>query len=497
MTLKGTMNTANYLLETGADHRLALIDGEQSYTYGELRAAVVALTHALVANEVQPQAHVAIFGPNTYFWIAAYLAILKLGAVAVPFSPAAKPAQLAEMQKLVACQVVCAPAAQLTPAHRTVFGDCVVITEAALTADLSAGPVGPSSAEVAPTQLAALMLTSGTTARPRAVCVTHRNIQANTNSIIAALEIGLDDRMLVVLPFHYCFGTSLLHTHLRAGATLVLANNAALPEVLLNELEAHSCTSFAGVPSVYQLLLRSSTFPRRSLPALRTFQQAGGKLQPVLIEELTALRPTARIFIMYGQTEATARLSYLPLEQMQAKRGSIGRGLPGVKLRVVNEAGQEVRPGEVGQIIAYGENVTAGYLNDPESTARTFVGGALHTGDLATVDADGYIYIVDRQSDFIKPLGHRVSSHEIEACVLALPDVLAAAAIGVPDPLLGEAIRVYVTLRPGAVLDEQAMLAHYKRTLPRYMTPKQIVILAQLPMNSQGKVLKTALRQLV
>ena len=490
------MNTADYLLQTVDDQRLALLDGEHRYTYGELRTAVFTLTKALRAEGVQPEAHVAVFGPNTFFWVAAYLAILKLGAVAVPFSPSAKPVQLAEMQKLVQCQVVCSQAKHLTPPIRAVLRDVVLITDAALADPALTGQADLPSVPVANTQLAALMLTSGTTARPRAVCVTHQNIQANTTSIITALGIGPDDRMLVVLPFHYCFGTSLLHTHLRVGASLVLAHNAALPEVLLNEIETHSCTSFAGVPSVYQQLLRGSTFPRRSLPTLRTFQQAGGKLQAVLIEELVTLRPAAQIFIMYGQTEATARLSYLPPDLLQTKQGSIGRGLPGVELRVLNGTGQPVQPGEVGEIIARGDNITAGYLDDPESTARTFADGVLHTGDLATVDVDGFIYIVDRQSDFIKPLGHRVSSYEIEACVLALPEVVVAAAIGLPDPQLGEAIRVYATLRPGVTLDEQTVITHCKRVLPRYMTPRDVVFLDEMPMNSQGKVLKTALRQL-
>lgn len=493
---KVAMNTADYILAATDDHHLAIIDGEKRYTYGDLRATVATIAGALVESGVQRQERVGVFGPNSYVWVASYLAILKLGAVAVPFSPSATLAQLVDKQTLASCRVICGQAGPITPTARAAFRECLLITDATLHAHEQARSSWAASAEVDPGQIAALMFTSGTTARPRAVCVTHRNIQANTASIIAGLGIGPEDRMLVVLPFHYCFGTSLLHTHLRVGATLVLASNAALPEVLLNDMEAHSCTGFAGVPSVYQMLIRGSTFSRRSLPALRTFQQAGGKLQLALIDELAALRPDAQIFIMYGQTEATARLSVLPPEQLHAKRGSIGRGLPGVELRVVNDAGTEVSPGEVGQIIARGDNITAGYLGEPEATARTFAGGVLHTGDLALVDDDGYIYIVDRQSDFIKPLGHRVSSQEIEACVAGLPEVVVAAAIGVPDPLLGEAIKVFVTLQEGALLDGKAIIAHCKRALPRYMTPKEICILDQMPMNAQGKVLKSALRQL-
>lgn len=490
------MNTADYLLATAEDQRLAIIDGGRHYTYGDVRVAVATIARTLVAHGVQPQQRVGIFGPNSMFWAASYLAILKLGAVAVPFSPSVRPTQIVEMQGLVRCQVICALGVHSTPPIRAAFSDCVFVTDAVLADSAQAEQSAPPTAEVAPDDLAALMFTSGTTSRARAVCVTHRNLQANTDSIIASLGIVSDDRMMVVLPFHYCFGTSLLHTHLRMGASLVLASNAVLPEVVLNDIEAHSCTSFAGVPSIYQMLLRGSTFPRRSLPTLRNFQQAGGKLQPVLIEELIALRSTGRIFIMYGQTEATARLSCLSPDLLQTKKGSIGHGLPGVELRVLNEAGEQVHPGEVGQIVARGDNITAGYLDEPEATALSFVAGALHTGDMATVDADGFIYIVDRQKDFIKSLGHRVSSYEIEACVMKLPEVLAAAAIGVPDQMLGEAIRVFVTLQPGAELDASAIITHCKHMLPRYMVPREVLFIEQMPMNHQGKILKTALRQM-
>ncbi|MEI8306839.1 MAG: AMP-binding protein [Chloroflexales bacterium] len=490
------MNTADYLLSTSDSQRVAVIESGERYSYADVYTASAAIARALTALAVQPQQHVAIYGPNSFFWVAAYLAILKLGAVAVPFSPTAKPAQLDEMQNLVACRAVCLQAKHLSAAIHKVFRTCDLITDAVLAVSPEAENVDPVSGTFARDQIAALMLTSGTTARPRAVRVSHRNLQANTESIIAALDIEPDDRMMVVLPFHYCFGTSLLHTHLRVGASLVLASNSSLPEFLLNEIETNACTSLAGVPSLYQMLLRGTTFPRRSLPTLRKFQQAGGKLSSALIEELADLRPEAQIFIMYGQTEATARLSYLPPAYLRTKLGSIGRGLPGVELRVVDDLGQDVRPGEVGQIIARGDNITAGYLNEPDATARTFVDGALHTGDMATVDDDGFISIVDRQNDFIKPLGRRVSSHEIEACVLALPEIISAAAVGIPDQLLGEAIKVYVTLREDAQLDVKAIIDHCRGTLPRYMIPKAVVILDQMPMNSQGKVLKTALREL-
>ena len=184
------------------------------------------------------------------------------------------------------------------------------------------------------------MFTSGTTASPKAVRLTHGNIQANTDSIIESLGLRGDDRILVILPFFYCYGASLLHTALRLGGRLVLCNSFVFPETALDLLEREECTVFAGVPSSFQLLLRASTFAQRALPSLRLIQQAGGKLSPVLIEELLTATPAAQLFVMYGQTEATARLSIIAPDKLAEKPGSIGKGIPGVTLRVLDEAGQ-------------------------------------------------------------------------------------------------------------------------------------------------------------
>jgi acyl-CoA synthetase (AMP-forming)/AMP-acid ligase II len=341
------------------------------------------------------------------------------------------------------------------------------------------------------------MFTSGSSAAPRAVRITHRNIQANTEAIIACLQLSSAERILVVLPFHYCFGTSLLHTHLRAGGTLVLSNTFAYPETTLALMAEQQCTGFAGVPSVYQTLLRNSTFAKRNWPALRKLQQAGGKLPPGLIAELRAAVPHADVYVMYGQTEATARLSYLPPALLGTKLGSIGRGMPGVELRVVGEDGADVRPGEVGEIVARGDNVSPGYWQDPAASAETFTAGVLRTGDLATMDDDGFIYIVDRKGDFIKSFGHRVSSQQVEACLLELPQVVAAAVVGEPDATRGEAIRAYVTVRAGASVQPEALAAHCAMRLARHMVPASVTIVERLPMNAQGKVIKAALRQTI
>jgi acyl-CoA synthetase (AMP-forming)/AMP-acid ligase II len=489
------MNTADYLLAEANDEAPAVITPSAQYSYGELRGACARLAGDLVAAGIGPADRVGILARNSLFWIAAYLAALKLGAVAVPFATTATTDDLAAQQQLADCRAMCVEAA-LARRRALALGACPqLITEAALAQ--SGSKAWPRTSATAGQGDAALMFTSGTTARPRAVRITHRNIQANTDSIIEYLELTHTERMMVVLPFHYCFGTSLLHTHLRVGATLVIADSYMYPEDVLGLMQVKACTGLAGVPSVYQTLLRNSSFPRRPLPALRKVQQAGGKLATVLIGELCAAVPHAQVFVMYGQTEATARLSCLPPALLASKLGSIGRGIPGVQLQVMAEIGAPAAPGQVGEIYAWGDNISPGYWRDPVATADKFIeGGALRTGDLATADEEGYLTIVDRKSDFIKTLGYRVSSQQVEACLLEMSDVVAAAVVGVPDLEQGEAIVACVTLRSGSQMRPSEIAAHCATRLAHHMIPKAVLLFDRLPVNSQGKVIKTELRRL-
>ena len=174
------------------------------------------------------------------------------------------------------------------------------------------------------------------------------------------------------------------------------------PDSALRRMQQTECTGFAGVPSHYQILLRTTTLKRMHFPKLRLLQQAGGRLAPAFVKELRDTLPGVQIFLMYGQTEATARLTYLPPELVDEKPGSIGKGIPGVKVQVLDESGNEVSPGQVGEIVAEGDNITLGYWQDSAETEACFRNGRLYTGDLATVDEDGFIYVVDRVRDFLK-----------------------------------------------------------------------------------------------
>jgi acyl-CoA synthetase (AMP-forming)/AMP-acid ligase II len=291
--------------------------------------------------------------------------------------------------------------------------------------------------------LAVINFTSGSTSAPRGVMVAHGNIVANTADIIRSLDIGPDDRIMAVLPFHYCFGASLLHTHLLAGASVVIDNRFLFPDKVLQNMRDTGCTSLAGVPSTYQILLRRSSLKQMELPRLKKLQQAGGALAAAFINELEAALPDADLYVMYGQTEATARLSCLAPAERRAHPGSVGRGLAHCELDIVDADGAPVPAGRIGEIVAAGPNIAMGYWRDEEASTRIFAGGRLRTGDLGCRDEDGYVTIVDRARDFLKCAGKRVSCRRLEERILAFPGLIEAAVVGVPDELLGEGVCLF------------------------------------------------------
>ena len=293
-----------------------------------------------------------MLGTNSLFWVAAYLAVIKLDLVAVHLRKLT-PGDVQRNAGLAGW-----PRSRRPPAVAAVP---VRVRRARCDRDRRGPAVRrahhwPPSA-TSPDQDAVLMFTSGTTARPRAVRVTHRNIRANTDSIVDYLSLRGDDRALVILPFSYCFGASLLHTHLRAGGRVVLCNSFVYPESAIDLLGAGGLHGAGRRPVLLPAPAARRAFASRPLPSLRLVQQAGGKLSPTLIEELRAAQPQARLFVMYGATEATARLSYLPPELLSDKLGSIGRGIPAVDLRVLDDRGRAVRPGERGEIFATGGRI--------------------------------------------------------------------------------------------------------------------------------------------
>ncbi len=489
------VNMGDFLISQKNAREVAVIDAQGSHTYADLRRAVAAQSALLEAAGLDLGSRVALLGANSFFWVASYLAILRSGHTAVPLAAVLTPQDALAKMRHVACTALFVDE-RLERRYAEALTDCDHVWSSALlrAAGETEAPALQDAAE--PAQTAVLVFTSGTTSSPRAVMVSHDNIAANTDSIVDYLDLGPSDRMLVVLPFSYCFGASLLHSHLAVGGSLRICETQAFPETIVEAIVEDACTGFAGVPSSFQLLLRASSFESRVLPTLRHLQQAGGRLPQAQIERVVAAQPHARLFVMYGQTEATARLAYLPPDELANKPGSVGRAIPGVRLRITDAEGVTLPVGEVGEIRVRGANVTQGYWGDPAGTAQKYVDSELLTGDVGYLDEDGFLYIEDRRDDFIKSWGYRVSSHEVEDAILELPAVSAAAVVGRPDAEAGEAVVLFAALRPGSGLAASDIEAHARSRLAKHLVPREVRLLDHLPLNQNGKVAKNELRAL-
>jgi acyl-CoA synthetase (AMP-forming)/AMP-acid ligase II len=300
--------------------------------------------------------------------------------------------------------------------------------------------------------------------------------------------------MEVVLPFYYCYGLSLLHTHLRVGGSVVLNNNFVFISSVYKDINKYKCTGFAGVPSHFQILLRKSDgFKNTRFLSLRYVTQAGGKLHNSFIEEFITTFPEIEFYVMYGQTEATARLSYLEPKMLKTKLGSIGKGIPDVELKVVDENGNLIKPGETGEIIAKGDNVMPGYYNEPEMTGEVLKNGWLFTGDIGTVDEDGYIYLTARNKEFIKIAGKRVSPKEIEEVIVSYPGIVDCTIETVDDEITGEAVKAIVVLAQGSgkSITEDTLKAWCADKLAIHKVPKYIEFAENLKISSTGKKVKS------
>jgi acyl-CoA synthetase (AMP-forming)/AMP-acid ligase II len=340
---------------------------------------------------------------------------------------------------------------------------------------------------------AVVLYTSGSTGTPRGVVQTYRNIAANSRSIVEYLGLGATDRVMAILPFYYCYGRSLLQTHLLAGGSVFYDPRFMYPRVVAEAIGAEGCTGFAGVPMTFEIIRREVDLATVKMPRLRYLTQAGGPMRPDTIAWARQAFAPAKLFVMYGQTEATARLAYLPPERAEEKHGSIGIAIPGVELEVVDEAGAKLPAGEVGHLVARGENVTPGYLGAPEDTAAILHDGWLWTGDLARRDEDGYLFIAGRAKEMVKVGGFRVSPLEIENLVLEHPAVKEAAVVGVPDPLQGEVVVAFVVPRPAAPFDAQGLRRFCRERLPAYKVPARVEVVEAIPRNPSGKPLKAEL----
>jgi long-chain acyl-CoA synthetase len=488
-------------------------------SYRELAERVRALAGHLVGHGVGPGSRVLLALPNLPATVVAGLALNALGATSVEVNREWSADVLGEIVGRSGVRNAFIWARDAPTWHAAFRGANVVdrvwaVDRGALPAPfqdglggvpaellLEDGRVDPGLESVpplappalAPEWPALVLYTSGSTGTPHGVVQTFRNVDANARSIVEYLGLTADDRALVALPLYYCYGRSVLQTHLLVGGSIFLDSRMAFPRSVLESLAAEGCTGFAGVPLTFEIFRRQVDLSAIEFPRLRYLTQAGGAMAPSTIDWVrSAFRP-ARLFVMYGQTEATARLSYLPPERAEDKRGSIGIPIPGVELRILDEAGAELPPGEVGELVARGANVTPGYLGEPEETAAILRDGWLWTGDLAERDPDGFFYHRGRAKEILKIGGHRASPIEIEQVVAQHPDVAEAAVIGVPHELLGEVPHVFVVLRPGATPVEADLVRFCRGRLPAYRVPVGVTFVETLPRNESGKLLRAEL----
>jgi len=480
--------------------RPAIKASAECISYAELFARARRVAGFLRAQGLCAGARVALILPNCIEYVVAYYGVLMAGGVAVPLNAAAK------SRDYHAWLTHCEPDWLFAQAGREVSEvlgrlprppRAVWVGEGAASATTYQDVLEHDAAQVLPDlnvhQPASIIYTSGTTGRPKGVVLSHGNLASNTAAIVEYLRLTEHDSIVTVLPFYYSYGNSVLHSHLQAGGQVILEQNFVYPHMVVESLARERATGFAGVPSTYALLMGRVKLGDYDLSGLRYVTQAGGAMPPSLTARLQRALPHVDIIVMYGQTEATARLTWLPAQRLSEKMGSVGIPIPGVRIEVRNEAGAPADVGEVGEVWAQGPNVMLGYWRDPQASAAVLRDGWLRTGDMGHLDHDGYLYLVGRRSDMIKVGAHRIHPQDIEEAIAELDGVQEVAVVGVEDELLGQSIKAFVVPAAGAELDAMRVQRHCRERLAAYKVPKQVEIVASLPKTASGKVRRAEL----
>jgi len=514
------MGIQNYLLDAAARYpdKKAIIEISKSCSYGELLAGAERIAAWLCEEDAVPGDRIGILIDDPAEYAMAYFGILMAGAAVVALNTQTSARTLRDTindaeisilltqakfikyirgidQSMPCLRLI---AVSSTPQH-SVPGlpvRCADLTDI-LHGRQSAGRKQRPPALDDPGALAQLIYTSGTTGKPRGVMLTHANLMANTRSIIEYHRLTGEERHMVVLSFFYSFGNSILLSHIAAGATMIVHQSMVYPKVVLDLMVRERATGLSGVPSTFAVLLSFALLQSYSFPCLRYIAQAGGPMSPRLAQQVKSAFPDAALYIMYGQTEASPRLSYLHPDDFHRKPGSIGKAIPGVTLLVCDSEGAPVKPGETGEIVACGDNIMAGYWKDPEATARVLRKEGLWTGDLARLDDEGYLYIVSRKSEIIKSGAHRIGPLEIEDIILEHAAVKAAAVFGIADDILGEAIAACIIIKSGTACTAREILLHCREHLPVFKVPKHVFFVESFPATANGKARKDELKKII
>ena len=507
--MKGKPSLIHHFLERSAESfpdSIAVVHDKKWESYAHVNRLTNRVAHGLIKSGVVPGDRVVLICENGLEYIFCYYGILKAGGIAVPLNTELKPESIQELlgelwpralmvsakfERLIRAVDMSQLDIQrlyVTRPGRSGLGAGGTISS--LQDLLSAQPDSNPDLEMDPRTCAMIVYTSGSAGKPKGAMLTHANIVANTGSIVEYLNLTCNDVQMVVLPFFYVMGKSLLNTHVAVGGRLVINNKFAYTASVLKQMAEEGVTGFSGVPSTFaHLLFRSPLVEYRDkLPALRYCSQAGGHMpKHIKLELLKVLPPHTRLYIMYGATEASARLTYVPPDFLRAKIESIGKPISGVTIKVMSASGEVLKPGVTGELVARGDNIMAGYYKDEESTRMVLDENGYHTGDLGYRDEDGFLYVTGRKDDQFKVGGHRINPQEIEDIIIESGYAVECIVFGIPDPLLGHRLAglvVPIETTPDAV---SSILEFCRKKLPKHKIPEKLLLVETIPKTSSGK----------
>ena len=481
----------------------ALVAGDRTATFAALDDRVARLARA-VQRVTSPGDRVAVVADNGMPWVECYYGVPRAGCVLTPLNQRLAPAEQAALLAASGARVLLGDDRYLEPL--TALADAFPSVETVVPLDdgyedLVAGEP-PAPVDV-PGQddrdVAWLLFTSGTTGRPKGAMLTHAGLLAAVLNTTLSRPVSPDDVYLFPFPLCHVAGYNVVHHHLHARPVVLLPRFEAT--AFVEAVERHGATTTSLAPTMIASLLDHLEATGRSVPTLRSVGYGASGIAPDLLRRAID-RLGADFAQGYGMTELSGNAAFLDpdahrrgLGDAPWLLGAAGRPGPLVALRVVDEDGLDVAPGEVGEIVVRGDQVTAGYWDEPEATAAAFAGGWFHTGDLGRFDGEGYLYVVDRKKDIVVTGGENVASREVEDALLEHPDVAAAAVVGVPDPHWGEAVCAVVVPRPGAGLSADDVVAHARTRLAGFKKPRHVLFVDALPVNASGKVRKPELRE--
>ncbi len=494
--------------------KTAVVVEARPYTYAELREAALRLAGGLRRRGVQRGDRVAIYMDNTWPCVVSIFAVLLAGGVFLVINPQTKSKKLefllddSDAKILLSDGHLAGVFTSLLPRLGKLSAvicsgdlpDGNIARVESFDAVIQSAPDSPITVTAISLDLAALIYTSGSTGNAKGVMQTHQSMVFTTGSLIEYLRLSDRDRILCVLPLAFDYGLYQLLMTIQLGATLVLERSFTYPAQVFQRMEDQAITVFPGVPTIFAMLLAAHARAKLCFPSVTRVTNTAAALPDDFVRSLHEIFPNALIYKMYGLTECK-RVCYLEPELVDKKPGSVGKAIPGTEVFLLSEDGRPVPPGEAGILHVRGPHVMVGYWKQPDLSAYMLKDGRLPgerllcTHDYFRMDQEGFLYFVGRNDDIIKTRGEKVSPVEIENVLYGIDGIQEAAVVGIPDEILGQAIRAYVALAPHAVLEEKRIRALCLARLENFMVPKEIIILPELPKTETGKINKKSLLQ--